>query len=185
MPIALRKINDEVFVAEDHIVRLGAEQVSFLKQQAANSVRRRARICAHRLDGDSLHEMLIAVSADSYVHPHKHRGKVESFHVIEGRVDVVVLDDTGAIVDAIELGDVSSGKPFYYRLADSLFHTLLIHSDFLVMHEVTNGPFAPGESILAPFAPSEGRRDEALGYIAKLGRAVAAHRLAHPESHPI
>src|SRR5882757_7789960 len=141
MTIALRKINDEVFVVDDAIVRLGAEQVLFLKQRAAASGRGRARICAHRYGGDALHEMLIAISVDSYIRPHKHPQKTESFHIIEGRVDVVVFDDTGAILEVIELSDFSSGKPFYYRLADSLFHALLIHGDFLVMHEVTNGPF--------------------------------------------
>jgi cupin fold WbuC family metalloprotein len=185
MNIALRKINDEVFASDDAIVRLGVEQVLFLKQQAATSRRGRARICAHRHDGDPLHEMLIAISADSYIRPHKHPRKTESFHIIEGRVDVVVLDDTGAILEVIELSDLSSGKPFYYRLADSRFHTLLIHGDFLVMHEVTNGPFVAGETILAPFAPPEDRRDVAITYIAELGRAVATHRLAHPESPTI
>lgn len=178
---AIRKINDEVFVADDAIVRLGADHVTFLKQQAATSVRRRARICAHRHSGDALHEMLIALHADSYVHPHKHVNKTESFHVIEGRIDVVVLDDSGAVIEVIELGDVSSGRPFFYRLADSLFHTLLIRSDFLIMHEVTNGPFTAGDAILAPFAPPEGRREEALTYIAGLMSAVATHRFTHPE----
>jgi cupin fold WbuC family metalloprotein len=172
MTAALRKINDEVFVADDAIVRLGADQVEFLKQQASKSPRRRSRICAHRHSDDALHEMLIALCADSYVHPHKHVNKSESFHIIEGRLDVVVFDDSGAVMEVIELGDASSGRPFFYRLADSLFHTLLIRSDFLIMHEVTNGPFTAGDALVAPFAPPEERRDEALQYMAGLERIV-------------
>jgi len=174
--VALKRISEEVFVAEDPIVRLGTEQISFLKQQARASARRRARICAHRRPDDALHEMLIAVCADSYVRPHKHAGKSESFHIVEGRVDVAVLDDSGHIVEVVELGDISSGKPFYYRLADSLYHTLLIRSDFLIMHEVTNGPFVANEAMLAPFAPAEEQRDDALAYVAELQRRVAARR---------
>ena len=177
MPAALRKINNELFVADELIVQLGAEQINFLKQQALSSNRKRARICTHRSNDDALHEMLIAISSDSYIHPHKHMSKVESFHIIEGLVDVVVFDDAGAIVDVVELGDVSTGKNFYYRLSDSLFHTLLIHSDFLVVHEVTNGPFLAKETILAAFAPPESRHEEALAYVADLGRAVTARRL--------
>jgi cupin fold WbuC family metalloprotein len=175
--VQLRKINDEVFAADDRIVRLGAAQVAFLRERAAASPRRRARICAHRSNDDTLHEMFIAVCADSYIHPHKHPKKIESFHIIGGSVDVVVLDDAGEIIEVIELGDVASGKPFYYRLADSLFHTLLINSSFLTMHEVTNGPFAADETVLAPFAPPESRRDEARDYMAELRRVAAAHRL--------
>jgi cupin fold WbuC family metalloprotein len=183
MTLALRKINDEVFVADESIVRLGAEQMSFLKQQARSSYRKRARICTHRSNDDALHEMLIAISADSYIHPHKHTRKVESFHIVEGLVDVVVFDDFGVIVDVVELGDVSTGKDFYYRLSDSVFHTLLIHSDFLIVHEVTNGPFVPNETILAPFAPPESRYDEALAYIAEVGRSVTVRRLYNEEKH--
>lgn len=183
MTAALRKINNEVFVADESIVRLGAEQITFLKQQALSSNRKRARICTHRSNEDALHEMLIAISADSYIHPHKHTSKVESFHIIEGLVDVVVFDDAGAIVDVVELGDVSTGKNFYYRLSDSLFHTLLIHSDFLVVHEVTNGPFVANETILASFAPPESSYEEALAYVADLGVTVTARRINNQEKH--
>jgi cupin fold WbuC family metalloprotein len=177
MSAALRKINNEVFVADELIIQLGAEQITFLKQQALSSNRKRARICTHRSNDDALHEMLIVLCADSYIHPHKHTRKVESFHIIEGLVHVVVFDDAGTIVDLVELGDLSTGKNFYYRLSDSLFHTLLIHSDFLVVHEVTNGPFVENETILATFAPPESRHDEALAYITDLGRTVTARRL--------
>ena len=173
---AIRKISEEVFVAQDSIVRLGAADIAFLKQQAAASPRRRARICAHHRSEDTLHEMLIALRSDSYVRPHKHIDKSESFHIVEGRLDVAMLDDSGALIEVIELGDVSSGKPFFYRLAHSCFHTLLIHSDYLIMHEVTNGPFSPGAAILAPFAPPDSRREEALAYLAGLRRAAATHR---------
>lgn len=172
--LAIRKLSDEVFVADDPIVRIGGEHLAFLKQQAAKSARRRARICAHRQPDDAVHEMVIVLCADSYVHPHKHMKKTESFHIIEGRLDVAVFDDYGAVVDVIELGDPSTGKPFFYRLADSLFHTLLIQSEFLVMHEVTNGPFIENEALLAPFAPPEGRCDESFAYMQRLMRGSAA-----------
>ena len=57
-----------------------------------------------------------------------------------------------------------------------MFHTLLIHGDFLVYHEVTNGPFVREETILAPFAPPEARREEALAYIAGVARRAAKLR---------
>ncbi len=172
--IELRRLSDAVFVAAAPIVRAGAQQVAFLKQQAELSSRGRARICAHRSNHDRVHEMLIAISADSYIHPHKHPNKVESFHVIEGSVDVVVFEDDGAIADVVELGDTSSGRAFYYRLSDSLFHTLLIHSDYLVVHEVTGGPFAPEDTVLATFAPPEARRAEARAYLGGVARDAEA-----------
>ena len=76
-------------------------------------------------------------------------------HVIEGIVDVVLFDDTGHIAEIINMGDYSSGRKFYYRISDPIYHTLLIHSDFLVFHETTNGPFSSNSLMLAPWSPNE------------------------------
>jgi len=172
----LRKQSDEVYVALDPIVRLGGEEVAFLKDAASRSPRRRARICAHRTNEDALHEMLIAIARDSYIRPHKHFGKSESFHIVEGQVDVAVFDDAGALVDVIELGAPGSGRRFYYRLSQSAFHTLVIRSDFLVMHEVTNGPFDPKQSASAPFAPDEKDVPAARAYMTRVAEQVSAFR---------
>ena len=170
----LRKVNDEVFIALDLIVKIGQDELVFLKQQATTNQRKRARICTHKTKDDALHEMLIAISANSYIHPHKHLGKSESFHIVDGIVDVVVFDDFGEIVEIIELGDARSGRNFYYRLSESAFHTLLIRTDFLVVHEVTNGPFLRENTVLADFAPLEKQVAEARAYISKVAERAAA-----------
>ena len=172
----LNKVNEEVFVAQDPIVRLGDEDIAFLKRQAQANPRKRARICAHRTNDDPLHEMVIAIAAASYIHPHRHLGKSESFHIVEGDVDVVVFDDAGDIVEVLELGPRGSGRQFFYRLSESAFHTLLIRSDVLVVHEVTNGPFARDTTVLAPFAPTEDRTEEAARYIRQVSERVAQWR---------
>lgn len=171
----LRKVNDEVFIAEDAIVRLGDEELAFLKHQARISPRKRARICAHKTNDDALHEMVIVISADSYIHPHRHVGKSESFHIIEGEVDVAVFDDTGRLAEVIRLGAPASGRAFYYRLSESAFHTLLIRSDYLVVHEVTNGPFDRDRTVLATFAPTEDRKAEAQAYMQRVSAQVAQY----------
>jgi cupin fold WbuC family metalloprotein len=171
----LRKVSDEVFVAEDSIVRFGGEEIDFLKRQMQASARKRARICAHKTNADALHEMVIAISSDSYIHPHKHIGKSESFHIVEGEVDVVVFDEEGEVRDVVKLGDSASGRQFYYRLSDSLFHTLLIRTNLLILHEVTNGPFDRSRTILAPFAPNEEHTADVRDYMKRVSAAVARH----------
>jgi cupin fold WbuC family metalloprotein len=168
----LRKVNDEVFIAEDAIVRFGDAEIEFLKKQARISPRKRARICAHKTNDDALHEMVIAISADSYIHPHRHVGKSESFHIVDGEVDVAVFDDTGELSEVIRLGAPASGRCFYYRLSESAFHTLLIRSDYLIVHEVTNGPFDRDRTVLAPFAPLEDRIEEARAYMQRVSSQV-------------
>lgn len=165
----LTRISDEVFVASDAIVRLDRAEIDFVRCQAQANPRGRARICAHKSNDDLLHEMLIGIAAHSYVRPHRHRVKSESFHLVDGRADVVILSDAGDIVEVVPLGPDAN---FYYRLDRPLFHTLVIHGPVLVIHETTNGPFDPALTLWADFAPAEGT-PESLAYAASLRAAVA------------
>lgn len=172
--IELDRVNDEIFVARGTVVSLGAAESSFLKQQALSNPRRRARICVHRANEDPLHEMLIAIAPGSYIHPHKHLAKSESFHIVEGLVDVIIFDDSGSVTKIIKLGEPGSGRGFYYRLSESRFHTLRILSEILIMHEVTNGPFDKSQTVLAAFAPSEMDADATRNYMTRLSNEVDA-----------
>jgi len=143
----------EVLYADDPIVSVDAAAIDVLKRAALMNPRRRIRLCAHRDTGDGLHEMLIVHTRDTYVRPHLHVGKSESFHVIEGDVDVVIFDEGGGVAEVIAMGPVQSGRRFFYRIADPLYHTLLIRSDLLVFHETTTGPFRRDQTLFAPWAP--------------------------------
>jgi cupin fold WbuC family metalloprotein len=154
--INVNKLNDEVMYAADPIVQLSRLDIGELIERAGRNPRKRVRICTHKGIADNLHEMFIIHTRETYVRPHKHLGKSESFHVIEGAVDVVVFDDRGEITEVIAMGDYSSGKTFYYRIADPLYHTLLIRSEVIVFHEATNGPFERSDTLFAPWAPEDG-----------------------------
>src|SRR2546421_7204901 len=118
----------EVLYAAEGLVTLDAEAVAQLKRDARRNPRRRIRLCAHASVDDRLHEMIIVHERDCYVRPHKHLVKSESFHVIEHEVDVVIFDDTAGVADVIPMGTFASGRSFFYRLAEPMFHTLLIRS---------------------------------------------------------
>lgn len=170
--IEVDRINDEVFVAKAPIVCFGREELVFVKNVARSSPRRRARICAHKSAGDALHEMLIALFSEGYVRPHKHRQKSESFHVVEGEADVVVFTETGEISAVVRMGEVSSAKRFYYRLPEGYYHTVLVRSEWFVLHEVTNGPFHPEDTFQATFAPAETEREAVRDYVQTLSAKV-------------
>jgi cupin fold WbuC family metalloprotein len=152
--LSLKKINDEVFLATDDIVQFDQHAIQFIKKQAELNIRGRARICAHKDSTDRLHEMMIAIRRDSYIRPHRHHNKIESFHLIEGRADIVLFSEEGKIEEVVKLGNEFC---FYYRLNVPLYHTLIIHSPVLVIHEITNGPF-DGTCDFAQFAPLEDKK---------------------------
>ena len=150
-----RSLNSEVLYSESAITVTDRSDIDLFKNLSSRNQRKRIRLCAHAEPTDPLHEMLIVHERGAYVRPHKHPGKIESAHIIEGLVDVVVFDDDGQITSVIRMGDYASGKTFYYRMAIPLFHTLIIRSDVLVFHETTNGPFDRRDTIFAPWAPED------------------------------
>ncbi len=151
----MRTISEEVLVADEDIVRVGAANLEQLRGAAAANARRRVRICAHHDPAEPLHEMVIVHMQGVYVRPHKHVGKSESMHVVEGIADVVFFDDKGGVSDVIPVGEAGSGRDFYYRLASPWYHTLVVRSEFFIFHEVTSGPFRREDTVFPPWAPEE------------------------------
>lgn len=156
MTLRAREVSDEVLVAEGPLVEIDADDIAEMKRRAATTPRRRLRICAHPADTAALHEMLIVHARGAYVRPHKHIGKSESVHVIEGEADLFLFDEQGAVTNRIALGPYDSERRFYYRIDEPLYHTLVIRSDHFVMHEVTNGPFDRAQTVFPAWAPEEG-----------------------------
>jgi cupin fold WbuC family metalloprotein len=130
------------------------------------------RINMHGGADDPLHEMLIAIRPGSYIRPHKHPGKSETFHLIHGSVDIIVFDDDGGIRDVVELAAGEKDRAFCYRMSEPMFHTLMIRSDLLIVHEITNGPFRAGETVFGDFAPPESDAAAVADYQAALRRRV-------------
>lgn len=162
-----------IFITKGDFVTWGRAEVNFLKKEAFKTPRRRARLCAHKRNSDKVHEMLIVLAKGSYIRPHKHRAKVESFHLIEGRVDVVLFDRSGNPQKVIRMGSAASGRVFYYRFTDNSFHTLIIRSSTAVFHETTNGPFVPSLSTLfARWSPDESDPDAVRTYQRHLEKKI-------------
>lgn len=165
-------LNPEMLYSKTAITTVKQADIEHFKQLSSRNPRKRIRLCAHDSPDDHLHEMLIVHERSAYVRPHKHPGKTESTHIIEGLVDVVVFDDDGRIERVICMGDYTSGRTFYYRMAIPAFHTLIIRSDVLVFHETTNGPFDRGDTVFAPWAPEDGDVNSVSIFMADLDAKV-------------
>jgi len=145
-----------VFRHQEMVLGVGKDWIDRLKASARLEPLRRARLNLHHGDNDAVHEMLIALCGDTLVPPHRHPGKSESFHVIEGEILVVVFDDGGSIVRRFHLGPIGSGRDFIYRQATPVWHAVVPLSEFVVVHETTKGPFVKAECELPPWAPHGG-----------------------------
>jgi cupin fold WbuC family metalloprotein len=177
--MALVQQSPEVFVTQGPIATIGSADIELLRNAVSRTPKRRARINAHPGHDDALHEMIIAIEPGSYIRPHRHHGKSEAFHIIEGNVDIVVFSEDGAIAEIVSLGEKGGPRPFYYRMSEPHFHTLIIRSDLLIVHEITNGPFRPEGTLYAAFAPAEDD-PAAAAYRAELIKRAAAFQDKRP-----
>jgi cupin fold WbuC family metalloprotein len=172
----LRAQNAEVYYSDASIVTADDATIAELKRIAAQNPRRRSRLCTHPDPSAGLHEMLIVHHRDAYVRPHKHFGKPESFHLIEGAARVVIFEDDGQIRDVLDMAPYGTGKLCYYRMPDEVFHTILITSEWLVFHETTAGPFDPARTAFPDWAPDGSDEVEVKGYIERVEALAAAFK---------
>ena len=166
----------EYLQAESRRVAVGAPEVGEWCARAARSPRKRYRLCAHQPQ-DTIHEMLICLDAATYVRPHKHIGKTESLHVVQGFARLLFFTEDGRISEQVALGPFPSGQTFYYRIGEAVYHTLVIESETFVFHETTQGPFLREQTVAAPWAPDE-NQDERMAYLLEL------KALLQPQLHP-
>lgn len=143
----------EVFRNRDAVAVVGDDWLRRLKENAAAAPKRRARLCLHADDAAPVHQMVVALCADSAIAPHRHDAKPESFHVVDGDLAILLFADDGAVERVIRLGAPGSGKPFMCRIAASAWHSVVAESTCAIFHETTAGPFRADAQITAPWAP--------------------------------
>ena len=101
-----------VFYNDREVIEVGADMLAELRQAAWHDKLGRARLCLHHHTDDKVHEMIIAFRGDSYVRPHRHHDKSESFHVIEGDLMVVFFNDEGTVTRRIRMTGNDREHPF-------------------------------------------------------------------------
>lgn len=167
-------LEDGIAFVQDSFVSLSQMDIVDLRNRVEVTQHKRVRLCAHQSTDDSLHEMFIALHRETYIRPHRHIGKAESLHILEGSADAVFFDDLGNIVHVIALGEYASGNTFFYRIGESLYHTLIVRSEYLIFHETTEGPFRRADTIGAPWAPHGDDLVAGREYMRQLAETVSA-----------
>lgn len=154
LPVGWQKISPAVYRADAPFLAVDDAGVRYLQSQVVHSPLGRVRLCAHTADGDMLHEMLIVLAAESYVRPHKHVGRAESYHLLDGDMRIVLFNDEGDVSDVVALAARGQGKTSYFRLGAEVYHMVLALTPTLTFWEATPGPLRPESTVFAPWAPA-------------------------------
>ena len=139
------KLNNAEQNQEDIYV-LKHEFLNYLKKKAYKSKKKVYRYCVHKSNDHLTQEMIIVFHKDTIVTPHRHpRGRSESYHVIEGAMNVYFFNDEGKAINAIKLEEQSRKNFFYYRLSSHTWHMPMPTTEFMIYHETITGPFVDRE----------------------------------------
>ena len=178
--IQIKRLNPEVYFADQPIVAIGREEIDFLQSNVQSTERKRTRLCAHQSPEENLHEMFVAYTSSTYMRPNKHP-KDESLHIVKGYADFVFFDQQGNVTDVVQLGELASGRPFYCRVPQDTYHTLLMRSELLVIHEGLTGPFRrDSTTVFAPWSPAENDLPAIRAFSEKIDAEVARRVTGKP-----
>lgn len=172
-PAELSEQAPGIFYGSRPLVLIDQTLIEFLKQAAGRTPTLRARVCVHPGPDAEQHNMLIASARGTYVAPHRHKGKSETFFVLEGQADMLLFDNDGRLTDLVPMGPAASGRAFFYLMPEGQYHSLIIDSDILVFVESTKGPFRREDTENAPWAPAFNAAAEGSAFLA---RAAAERR---------
>ena len=161
------KISEEVFYPrQNKFVEISKQDIDLLVKAAEENPRERARYCTHSSTEDDVHEMVIYHKKGTYIRPHKHLGKTESFLLISGEADVLIFDEDGNLLKARNMGKYETGKDYYYRIPESCYHAQIFRKD-TVFHEATKGPFEKKSTVYPEWAPDETKHCSVKDYMKK------------------
>jgi cupin fold WbuC family metalloprotein len=165
-----------IFYTARPLVLIDQSLIAFVKQAAIHAPLRRARICVHTSRESEQHCMLIASARETYVAPHRHRGKSETFLVLEGKANVLLFEPDSRLADIVPMGPAVSGHPFFYQMPEDQYHSLMIDSEVLVFVETTKGPFRPEDTENAPWAPGPAETDNGVAFLAQAAKSYMVGR---------
>lgn len=156
--------------SQDEIVKVDKTLYAELIALGELAELKRSRLCLHKDHESPIQEMIIALSKESYVRPHRHpNSRVESFSILEGEMDVFIFNKDGSVKECVHFGtDDKSVK--IVRLENEEFHMPLAKTDWVIYHEILQGPFQKDEVVeYADWAPEEKKNlAEIKEYLVKL-----------------
>lgn len=164
--------NSLAFFAMDANVVVDRGLIDQLVAQSEINGRSNARICLHNSPDANFHEMIILERGGSYFPPHRHKGKGETCHIIQGQVAVFAFDDRGNIKRCAVLGN---GSGVIFRVGNEEWHLVLPLTDPAIYHEGKPGPFlGPADREFASWAPVRTDTTAVAGYLEGLRRHAVA-----------
>ena len=143
-----------------------------LKEDAASAKRRRSHLNVHAELDASVQRLFIATQPDTYMRPHRHpeAHKWEFFIVLQGKIDLLVFDDQGALLQRIAM---SGEQTRAVEVPPGTWHAYVCMEPGTLALEIKEGEYLPTrEQDFAPWSPAESS-ERAAGFLQQMRVAQA------------
>lgn len=177
-PISRIDLADETMVRVEETARavglfcrrspamVDAATIAGLKRFAARYPTKNVRLCLHASPDAPFHSMVIHERKGTFYPPHRHAGKGENWHIVQGRMAAFIFDADGGVTDARRLGGRDG---LIYQLDPGVYHTVIALTDTVIYHETKLGPFlGAADSLMPSWSPDPADAEAVRGYVAGL-----------------
>jgi cupin fold WbuC family metalloprotein len=152
----VRPLSDGI---EIMIKRISERDLSALSETAAGASRLRSNLNVHDTLDAPVQRLFIATQPGTYMRPHRHPEphKWEFFVVLDGRIDLLVFDDSGRV---IERTPMSHSHTRAVEIPPNTWHAYACMQPGTVALEIKQGAYIPtsGQDF-APWSPAENSPD--------------------------
>lgn len=158
---------------KEHIFVATSDAVEDLKNKANRNSLKKYRYCFHQKDATGLQEMMFASSKKDYLRPHMHKNNAETQILLDGRMVVLIFDESGKIKNMILL---ESDKTLLYRIDKGLYHMNIPLSEQIVLYELRDGGFSSETNLFPAWAPEPDDKESISRFRQKIEKVITNNK---------
>lgn len=110
-----------------------------LKAKASDRLRMNHNL--HTSMDASVHRLLNALEPGTYIVPHRHLDKEETYLILRGSLLAFLFDDNGNVTDKVLLSQASGN--YGLEIPPGTWHTIIALESGTMIFEVKSGPYTP------------------------------------------
>ncbi|WP_418697464.1 WbuC family cupin fold metalloprotein [Bacteroides sp.] len=143
------------------------ELLDTVTAQAKENPRLRMNYNFHATMDAPIHRLLNAMEPGTYLPPHRHTDKVESYIVLRGSLLALFYDEAGNVTEKVQLNP-AEGK-FGLEIPPGTWHSVIPLESGTVIYEIKNGPYIPlSPEDMASWAPDPSDVEGAKSFMKRM-----------------
>lgn len=146
---------------------ISKELLDSVTHEAQENSRLRMNYNLHESLDAPIHRLLNALEPGTYLPPHRHTDKEETYILLRGNLLVFFYDDLGNVTEKANL-NLSAGV-YGVEISAGTWHSIIILEPGTVIFEIKSGPYCPlPPEDIAPWAPAPSDAEGAAVFMKRM-----------------